>query len=492
MGNFGEDVTLSAGGCSAAGSYYTDDINLSDTDRAHDTESFIRHEGRTWYQDKLHELENELCPPGVHAEFRDLGLIETKVNMMESGKWEDFVANQSRKGFVEKLRGSRDQSSQAFTRYDDGDVDCIYQTRPTYTRSRPGRFRPHINLSHANQPKPLQQPTRCQENTQPCKHPGYNNRVAGPTTTCPKEIFSTPSPPIFGTIKCLKEGSNTHRSPNIRPSTASGPRSNSARCIRPAERPSSASSTMRGSFLTQRHMGIPISTAPKHTSHARSGYERYLKGTLLHNHWRDEDLMTGNGKICFHPLSFDVLETLSFGPANKDYDKIGSNKPMPSERRSLVAKIYLCLQNQSKNTQVVVQDILKFYDAAKHPAVTSGRVSANELLLSLLADLLNLNDKSECVFYNSCADSFPAHILEAEVSEDDVIRHYSCVSAATNSDEYFKKLLFSTWHKVWPLKESMCNGYVKRIDTVPFERIMNSQHVPSYDWGVKKTTRIIV
>ena len=107
--------------------------------------------------------------------------------------------------------------------------------------------------------------------------------------------------------------------------------------------------SMSGTAITRRHMGVTVAGTPTrsasdpHTSptqklsltarltaiaksgnlrtttalqqlHPTSGYERGLKGTLYADFWRSEELMRADGKICFHPLSYDVLETLTYGP----------------------------------------------------------------------------------------------------------------------------------------------------------------------------------
>jgi hypothetical protein len=64
----------------------------------------------------------------------------------------------------------------------------------------------------------------------------------------------------------------------------------------------------------------PSKGTPHQRQHQRpqSGYERGLSGTLQKNDgWRDDSLLSEAGKICFYPLSFDVLETLSFPRAKK-------------------------------------------------------------------------------------------------------------------------------------------------------------------------------
>lgn len=74
---------------------------------------------------------------------------------------------------------------------------------------------------------------------------------------------------------------------------------------------------MTAQNITMRSQGgrnpSTLTTSGRTSRRPQSGYERGLTGTLQKNDgWRDESLLTSAGKIVFYPLSFDVLETLSF------------------------------------------------------------------------------------------------------------------------------------------------------------------------------------
>jgi hypothetical protein len=122
--------------------------------------------------------------------------------------------------------------------------------------------------------------------------------------------------------------------------------------------------TMSGTSITRRHMGVAMDTAEADASikkagqsihsklatitnstrgtlsqaikhlHPSSGYERGLRGTLYANFWREEELMRGDGKICFHPLSYDVLETLVYGPADPTNNML---------KNDVFVSLFLCL-----------------------------------------------------------------------------------------------------------------------------------------------------
>lgn len=78
----------------------------------------------------------------------------------------------------------------------------------------------------------------------------------------------------------------------------------------------------------------------------QSGYERGLAGTLQKNDgWRDESLLSNAGKISFYPLSFDVLETLSFAPAKTASGSV--------QKVRLLRCIYLMSVNGTFNSCVV-------------------------------------------------------------------------------------------------------------------------------------------
>lgn len=73
----------------------------------------------------------------------------------------------------------------------------------------------------------------------------------------------------------------------------------------------------RGSYTP----GRPDSGTNKHSRRPQSGYERGLAGTLQKNDgWRDDSLLSDAGKISFHPLSLDVLETLTFPRVKGEQD----------------------------------------------------------------------------------------------------------------------------------------------------------------------------
>ena len=91
---------------------------------------------------------------------------------------------------------------------------------------------------------------------------------------------------------------------------------------------------MTAEQITMRSNGSRIPTGMNTTAgctrRPQSGYERGLAGTLQKNDgWRDQPLLSNAGKIAFYPLSFDVLETLSFPRATKtvngEIEKVASN-----------------------------------------------------------------------------------------------------------------------------------------------------------------------
>jgi hypothetical protein len=334
---------------------------------------------KTWYQTYLNKLDRGDCPIGVQGEFRTPGLAETKVSLMETGKWRTFQESQRHPSEMNNT------SNHLLDEEEDFYAPEVMTTTTDPTDFAQTSFRPH-STQGGNRPSKYFDGTKKDSLFHETKTPPIN----------PKTMFLPKNQvPLFGTLKTTQHfnatSTTTANYPNSpsphssnRPQTsASNPshsRSNTrnqnmtsssgggtqnldrisaAAAAAYASDLSSSSRPMSSQALSRRHMGVSINpiqtksgtgisttssayhskintlketnrlnhlTSPghSHTSlildrtsrpiHPQSGYDRGLKGTLLIDEWRGDELMKSDGKICYHPLSYDVLETLTYGP----------------------------------------------------------------------------------------------------------------------------------------------------------------------------------
>lgn len=304
----------------------------------------------TWYQTHLNQLDRDECPVGVQAEFRMPGVAETKVSLMESGKWKTFQSTKN-SSWEETFRSSIK------------DDDDFYAPE---TGLHNATFRPHTATATTIRQTTLNQTLESEirkTKSQDDKTPPIN----------PKTMFLPKSQkPIFGTLKDTQK--LTSASSPTRPATSHSIRSNGycntttqsntqqdhlfATTLSTEESQALPLRPMSSQALSRRHMGVPLESSSEGNKvhgetynskimtlktsnqlnyraiddrtdgftmssyldrtashpHPPSGYHRGLKGTLLIDDWRNDELMKGDGKICFRPLSYDVLETLTYGP----------------------------------------------------------------------------------------------------------------------------------------------------------------------------------
>jgi hypothetical protein len=337
----------------------------------------------TWYQTHLNQIERDECPVGVQGEFRTPGLAETKVHLMESGKWKSFLLTQNQNS----------QSLNSKTLLDDEDFYATNDSALGATAGETGKsYRPHSSSAS----RPLSMNNQTNSHSQDFERKNLTLRSQeGRTTTHtpainPKTMFLPKAQkPIFGTVKQPTQLFPTTTTSPSKSATGSRPNTtNSVRWIdqkdfgessplnstqlssdRLHSHPRPEVRLMSSQALSRRHMGVSIdplhnqkNEEPYHTKmktlkdsnqlnhrafdqsdgnnyttsslldrtvahlHPQSGYDRGLKGTLLIDEWRKDELMKNDGKICYHPLSYDVLETLTYGPPDlskkHSHDKI--------------------------------------------------------------------------------------------------------------------------------------------------------------------------
>jgi hypothetical protein len=333
---------------------------------------------KTWYQQYLNKLEREECPIGVQGEFRTPGLAETKVSLMETGKWK--ALNSTMKGTQERSE-KKDMNNSSNLLADDD----FYA--PGAAADLTHSYRPHSRGGGGGTRQMNPQLETKKNSFYETKTPPIN----------PKTMFLAKNQaPIFGTIKSAGSPHSpirpqTTNATSSRPSSRTTNQNNyfdstnyssssrrgggadgeggrgtqnldpisAAAMTAAAMDLSSSSRPMSSQALSRRHMGVSInpiksksgggiaSTSASYHSkintlkesnrlnhlpltesgggtfildrnsqpiHPQSGYDRGLKGTLLIDDWRNDELMKSDGKICYHPLSYDVLETLTYGP----------------------------------------------------------------------------------------------------------------------------------------------------------------------------------
>jgi hypothetical protein len=305
-------------------------------------ETWNNYQSNTWYQTYLNNLERDECPPGVQAEFREPGVVEREVNLVETGNWKYDVHNSKTGRICASLKGTREE---AFDATDKKSTDWLESkkaqrkvtARLTEEDHRPvGSFRPHTT------PPSTYFQTSHTTNRPIIGEPKDETTLPNPRTMFLQEIKR----PIFGEVGEKKEHKFTHtasrpktagssESPfsSFRDSGANEPQTLSFSRRSGHQASSLATRTMSSTALSHRHAGVDINSSdrrgeptkttltgllnPTHRRpHPTSGYERGLRGTLLLNEWRAQELMGSDGKICFHPLSYDVLETITYGPAD--------------------------------------------------------------------------------------------------------------------------------------------------------------------------------
>lgn len=377
----------------------------------------------TWYQTHLNKLEREDCPVGVQGEFRTPGLAETKVHLMESGKWKTFIEKTQNP----KTKNQSFLNSQSLL----NDQEFYATTTPTPSSSSlhelEKSYRPHSSSSSSSYKSTSNSMNGMRlsgGHTLPINNQTNRRSQEGSTPVInPKTMFLPKTPkPVFGTLKQSTQLFTTSTPPQSgtsatvsRPNTTNSVRWNDQKDFgeinllnstqlssdQTSSRPRPEVRLMSSQALSRRHMGVSIdplyntkNEEPYHTKmktlkdsnqlnhrpfdqsdsnsftmptllgrtathpHPQSGYDRGLKGTLLIDEWRKDELMKSDGKICYHPLSYDVLETLTFGPPDPSkkhsHDKIFVSSLLPPPPLTLLAASSTISSRKSHPTNLLM------------------------------------------------------------------------------------------------------------------------------------------
>lgn len=98
---------------------------------------------------------------------------------------------------------------------------------------------------------------------------------------------------------------------------------------------------------------------------------------------------------------------------------------MNSFRRNLVKQAFAQLDKTGCG-EVTLQDMTSIYDVSTHPAVQSGRVSAEDAMRSFMSYFDGNND--------------------GRIGLDEFYESYQWISASIDSDDYFELMLRNAWH----------------------------------------------
>ena len=84
--------------------------------------------------------------------------------------------------------------------------------------------------------------------------------------------------------------------------------------------------------------------------------------------------------------------------------------------------------DSDNNGLIEPADIVRKYDASKHPDVIAGKKSANDVLREFL-------------------DTFDVGgVVDGKVTKEEFANYYANISASIDNDEYFELMMRNAWH----------------------------------------------
>jgi Ca2+-binding EF-hand superfamily protein len=107
--------------------------------------------------------------------------------------------------------------------------------------------------------------------------------------------------------------------------------------------------------------------------------------------------------------------------------------PMNPARKAIVAKAF-AIMDKDKGGFIDINDMRGVYNAAKHPDVTSGKKTEQQILQEFLETFETA--------HNMRNNDAPDYIVTKEEFEE----YYNNVSASIDSDEYFSVMMNSAWN----------------------------------------------
>jgi len=442
---------------------------------------------RTWYQDCLDHTREEFEDfPGVHAEWRKEGEFDKSYRKYNSKFVYDFRVNvtstdangvESQQEFrtadhtqIQKMR----RDVEEINRYDIKDKKVV-DFNDVESPPKPALSRNNSNASELGEIKFFNngkdaspggqgqaRPTQGQ-GAPPSRHPAINPSKCAEH---PRETFRKKEVYPYFWSESQKEDTRQHRaSAHLLDTTRgrSGFNFANSKSFNAVEANPYSRRPMTSQQIILRSQGSvakPLGDVKKKGGDAarrpQSGYERGLSGTLQKNDgWRDEPLLSGAGKISYNPLSFNVLETLSFSPATKSETGGVQKKVMSEKRAHVVNKVFNHLASQSGPTDSIsIQVINAAFTASAFPAVASKRVSERDMHESFILDLYRLAQYEERgevfdVFETYLESDLVADVLcgekDFEVSRAVFLALYDEYSQGISNDGYFEQLVTRSW-----------------------------------------------
>lgn len=443
-----------------------------------------KYQTKTWYQDHLDHTTPEFEDfPGIHAEWKKEGEFEKSYRQYNSKFAYDFRVN---------VKTTRADGSDEFEEFRTADHTKIQKMRKFENENELYDTKHSVDFNEVKTP-PKDLSRNVSEgdimffNREPTpassRHPAINSTLCREN---PRETFRQKEKfPLFWSEKQEKDFKESKSTTSLL--DASLGRSGHGFTKQSESDPYPyGSRPMTSHQITLRNNGSrdpPVtlrnSFKAKSMRRPQSGYERGLSGTLQKNDgWRDEELLSNAGKISFYPLSFDVLETLTFPPIDDEMKK-KTFKPLSPTRAALVNQVFDALSSQSNSSdEASIHVILSAFSAHAHPVVVSNRVSEQDLCDSLILDLYKLT-KVEAkgrvcdVFHDYAASDVVADVRAGEedfaVSRSAFTMLYQCYSQGIHSDEYFRQLISRSWLSIG--LPSPCD---KKVLKTPYIQRVNS------------------
>jgi Ca2+-binding EF-hand superfamily protein len=132
--------------------------------------------------------------------------------------------------------------------------------------------------------------------------------------------------------------------------------------------------------------------------------------------WTDEQLRT----------VFDYFDADRSGSIDYDEFLVGVRGNLNRRREQLVLLAF-DVMDRDKNGFIELDDIMKIYDASKHPDVLAGKRTKAEVLREFL-------------------DTFDAGEKDGKVTPAEFCKYYANISSSIDEDDYFELMIRNAWH----------------------------------------------
>jgi Ca2+-binding EF-hand superfamily protein len=107
--------------------------------------------------------------------------------------------------------------------------------------------------------------------------------------------------------------------------------------------------------------------------------------------------------------------------------------PMNKSRRALVERAYKVL-DKNGNGIIDIEDIKGVYNASKHPDVTAGKKTEDQILLEFLETFET--------HHNVLNDGHP----DGQITMEEFVEYYTNIAASIDNDEYFALMMNNAWN----------------------------------------------